>query len=115
MIDRTEKKSWRETAARIVEELFPTTQPLHWDLLLDLRGSLLTSDDWNAVVSEFMICRAVLEQDHYLPFYRLRRVLAAHLRLEGVDGANLGRLLRQKKMPERILCGSVKLVENFVV
>ncbi len=77
---------WREQAARIVEELFPSTSVDVWDQLLDLRQYLLRGDDWNGALDSFLSCRERLEADHYLPFYRLRRLLTASLRLEsGVD------------------------------
>lgn len=74
--------SWRADAARIVEELFPRTSPESWDLLLDLRSHLLDGTDWNATLDLFLECRRQLEADHYLPFYRLRRLLTGSLRLE---------------------------------
>lgn len=74
--------SWRPQAARIVEELFPVTSPENWDLLLDLRQLLLHGTDWNRALDAFLRCRERMEADHYLPFYRLRRLLTASLRLE---------------------------------
>jgi hypothetical protein len=78
---------WREQAARIVEELFRATPADAWDALLDLRTALLSGSDWNRTLDLFLACRERLEADHYLPFYRLRRLLAASLRLEArVEG-----------------------------
>lgn len=74
--------SWRCQAARIVEELFQVTAPDAWDALLDLRQLLLHGSDWNRALDAFLLCRERLEADHYLPFYRLRRLLTASLRLE---------------------------------
>jgi hypothetical protein len=97
----TAAPSWREQAARIVEELFPVTATDAWNALLDLRGQLLGGADWNHTLDLFLACRERLESDHYLPFYRLRRLLTASLRLEtGVDGvrgetSSLGELLRR--------------------
>jgi hypothetical protein len=94
------QKSWRNDAAQIVEDLFPCTSPKVWDLLLDLRMHLLEGDDWNETLDLFLSCRESLEAEHYLPFYRLRRLLAESLRLEaGRDQAHVATLrevLRRK-------------------
>lgn len=74
--------SWRETAARIVEELFPVTDSSHWDLLIDLRRELLNGTNWERTLDLFLACRCRLETDHYLPFYRLRRLISVSLRFE---------------------------------
>lgn len=74
--------TWRAQAAAIVEELFPVCAPDGWDLLLDLRQCLIGGADCTAILDAFLACRARLEADHYLPFYRLRRLLAASLELE---------------------------------
>lgn len=74
--------SWRQSAARIVEELFSATPAAAWDGLLELRQYLLHSADWQAVLDQFFACRQALENDHYVPFFRLRRLLETHLRLE---------------------------------
>jgi hypothetical protein len=80
--------SWRGQAAAIVQELFAVTSPEAWDLLLDLRRHLLGSVDCGEILDAFLACRERLEADHYLPFYRMRRLLAASLRLEfGIEGA----------------------------
>ena len=76
-------KSWRDDAARIVEELFPVTSADAWDQLLDLRGSLCEGEDWNRTLDLFLASRESLEAEHYLPFDRLRRLLTESLRLEG--------------------------------
>lgn len=80
--------SWRRQAARVVVELFAVTPSQVWDDLMELRGRLLGGGDWEGVLDSFLVCRQRLEQDHYVPFYRLRRLLEAHLRLEtrGVTG-----------------------------
>lgn len=112
MTHTTENKSpWRVTAANIVEELFPQAAAEHWDLLLDFRESLLKNDDWSAVVGEFSTCRALLEDNHYLPFYRLRCLLCAHLRLEGFEGCDLRSLLRLRQFPKALLRDRARLVE----
>ncbi len=74
--------SWRVQAARIVEELFSDVATEQWNLLIDLRQGLLLGDRWEDVLDEFQLCRDALEEDHYLVFYRLRRMLESHLRLE---------------------------------
>ncbi len=73
---------WRQQAAQIVEELFFSAPSTTWDTLLDLRQLLLHGDDWNRALDTFLHCRRRLEADHYLPFYRLRRLLSASLRLQ---------------------------------
>jgi len=82
---------WRRDAARIVEELFHATPSSSWDSLLELRQLLLSGSDWARALDVFLSCREHLEADHYLPFYRLRRLLAASLRLEaGLSGLDTG-------------------------
>jgi hypothetical protein len=68
----------------VVEELFPDVPTTQWDLLLDLRGELLHGDEWEQVLEQFQQVRDALEADHYLVFFRLRRLLESHLRLEVV-------------------------------
>lgn len=96
----TARKSWRTDAARIVEELFRCTPADSWNMLLDLREHLLGGDDWNETLDLFLSCRERLEAEQYLPFYRLRRLLAESLRLEaGRDHphvATLREVLRRK-------------------
>ncbi len=77
-----ETRSWRRAAAAIVEELFLNTDPCEWNELLDLRTALLTGTDWSETLNLFLAVRVRLEAAHYLPFYRLRRLLASSLRLE---------------------------------
>jgi hypothetical protein len=84
--DSTSFKSWRHDAVRIVEELFPGAPREHWDLLLDLRAGLLRGDDWDSTLDIFLACRERLEEEQYLPFYRLRRLLTESLRLEAGRG-----------------------------
>jgi hypothetical protein len=48
---------------------------------------LLAGGDWGEVLDHFLVCRWRLERDHYLPFYRLRRLLEGHLRLVTQGGA----------------------------
>ena len=64
-----------QQAARLVEALFAVTAPAHWDRLLDLRQALLEGAESRQWLPLFLECRRVLEEDHYLPFYRLRRLL----------------------------------------
>jgi len=89
------KPAWRRTAAQVVDELFPVSRRDAWDDLLDLRQLLLHSRDWEAVLEGFLKCRKTLEEDHYLPFYRLRKILSAHLRLENAE-ISLETLLRKR-------------------
>lgn len=91
------RKSWRDDAVRIVEELFPVTSPECWDLLIDLRQNLLRGSDWNRTLDLFLACRERLEAEQYLPFYRLRRLLAGSLRLEaGAQQTSLKQILLKK-------------------
>jgi hypothetical protein len=94
------QKSWRTDAARIVEDLFRWTPSDAWDMLLDLREHLLRGDDWEKTLDLFLACRERLEAEHYLPFYRLRRLMANSLRLEaGTSQAHvvpLREILRRK-------------------
>lgn len=86
-------KSWRNDAVQIVEELFPVTSADAWDQLLDLHSGLREGEDWNRTLDFFLACRESLEAEHYLPFYRLRRLLTESLRLEG--GADPKTCLKQ--------------------
>jgi len=74
--------SWRTVAVRIVDELFRKTSSEDWDKLLDLRQSLLGQGSLEHLLDQFLVCREALEADHYLPFYRLRRLLSESLELE---------------------------------
>ncbi len=89
---------WRESAVRVVEELFPVTAQNEWDRLLDLRKTLRSESCGTKLIREFLKCRLELELDHFLPFYRLRRIISAHLKLEGLDEGELMRLLRGGKV-----------------
>lgn len=84
---------WRLTASKVVEELFQSTAETAWNDLLDLRGLLIHGNDWSEVLECFLGCRRKLEEDHYLPFYRLRKILVSHLQLEG---ESLEKLLRSR-------------------
>jgi hypothetical protein len=94
------QKSWRSDAARIVEDLFRCTPTESWNMLLDLRGHLLEGDDWDETLDLFLASREKLEAEQYLPFYRLRRLLADSLRLEAgrsqAHVAPLREVLRRK-------------------
>ena len=93
------QKSWRHDAARIVEELFCCTPAHAWDMLLDLRELLLEGNRWNETLDLFLCCRERLEAEHYLPFYRLRRLLAESLRLEAAGDQS--RILSLKEVLRR--------------
>lgn len=73
--------AWRQRAVRVVEELFSVTPTTAWDDLLDLRQAILHDSRWNRTLDHFLRCRQRFEKDHYLPFYRLRKLLENHLRL----------------------------------
>jgi hypothetical protein len=99
-LSSSSQKSWRTDAASIVEDLFRCTRPDAWDMLLDLREHLLQGDDWEETLDLFLACRESLEAEHYLPFYRLRRLIANSLSLEaGASQAHvapLREILRRK-------------------
>jgi hypothetical protein len=99
-VSSSSQKSWRTDAASIVEDLFRCTRPDAWDMLLDLREHLLQGDDWEETLDLFLACRERLEAEHYLPFYRLRRLIANSLSLEaGASQAHvapLREILRRK-------------------
>lgn len=67
---------------------------------MDLRERLLDGEDWNETLDLFLSCRERLESEQYLPFYRLRRLLAESLRLEAgrnqAHVASLREVLRRK-------------------
>lgn len=79
---KSDGATWRNDAVAIVDALFPVCPTDTWDLLLDLRVELLAPSCWERVLDLFLICRERLELDHYLPFYRLRRLISNSLRLE---------------------------------
>jgi len=92
---------WRRAAAQIVEQLFEECPRDSWDGLLDLRSLLLSGEDWERALNIFLKCRCRLEADHYLPFYRLRILIAGSLRLESIGGdggPDLMSVLRKKHL-----------------
>lgn len=91
---------WRLTASKVVEELFPVTPQAAWDDLLDLRSLLVHGCDWEEILEGFLACRRKWEEDHYLPFYRLRKILSSHLRLEH-SGISLESLMRRRNFSFR--------------
>ena len=103
----TGRRRWRTQAAAVIEELFANTPPARWDMLLDLRSAILRGEDWEHALDLFLSCKARMEADNYLPFYRLRRLLAASLRFEsggfGVDGQDTPSLATVLRQPHRSL------------
>lgn len=83
--------SWRSDAVRIIDELFPVTMTTTWNDLLDLRSALIEAKNWNRVLNLFLTCREKLELDHYLPFFRLRRLLSTSLKLQAGSPTSLPR------------------------
>ncbi len=73
---------WRIQAAAIVEEILPHAKSTQVDILLDLRSMLLDEVTWENLLDTFLQARAVVEDDHYMPFFRLRQLLEYSLRLE---------------------------------
>lgn len=102
-------QSWRAGACKIVEELFPAVDPKHWDLLLDLRQGISLGIDWTNVLNVFQRCRQEMEVDAYLPFYRLRQLIAAGLQFHSGDAI--------PKLPaaalENFLRGPYRSIENW--
>lgn len=96
------RRQWSADAVAVVEQVLVRARPGQIDGLLDLRAGLKTGADWGRVMDLFLACRRVMEHDHYLPFYRLRRILAHWLALELRSErdpevwADLRRLLRWK-------------------
>jgi hypothetical protein len=109
------QKSWRHDAARIVEDLFRCTPADAWDMLLDLRRHLLEGDDWDEALDLFLCCRERLEAEQYLPFYRLRRLLAESLRLEaGRNQAHVAPLREVLRRKHRSLADMKRTVKREI-
>ena len=67
---------WRRDAARLAAELLCVVSPAAADEVLDLRSALLDgAASAHQVLKTFFAARNRLETEHYLLFYRLRRVL----------------------------------------
>ena len=74
---------WRRDAARLAAELLCVVSPAAADEVLDLRSALLDgSVSAQEVLKAFFAARNGLESEHYLLFYRLRRVLEPALGVE---------------------------------
>lgn len=74
---------WRQDAARLAAELLCVVSPAAADEVLDLRSVLLDGRvTAGEVLRVFLAARNQLEQEHYLLFYRLRRVLEPALGVE---------------------------------
>jgi hypothetical protein len=101
-------KTWRHDAVRIVEELFPGAPQEDWNLLLDLRTGLLEGADWDGTLDVFLACRERLEEEQYLPFYRLRRLLTESLRLEAGRGGEHVAPLKQILMRKHRSLADIK-------
>ncbi|MFY8215407.1 MAG: hypothetical protein ACOVMP_02255 [Chthoniobacterales bacterium] len=74
--------TWKGDAIQIIDALFPVCPTECWNDLLDLRVVMAEGERWDRVLNLFLVCRERLELDHYLPFFRLRRLLATSLQLE---------------------------------
>jgi hypothetical protein len=73
---------WRRDAARLAAELLCEVSPAAADEVLDLRAALLNGGvGAEGVLKTFFLARNRLESEHYLLFYRLRRVLEPALAL----------------------------------
>ncbi|WP_050029376.1 hypothetical protein [Verrucomicrobium sp. BvORR034] len=74
---------WRADAARLAAQLLCEVSPSAADEVLDLRMMLLDSQaSAQSVLSVFFAARNRLESEHYLLFFRLRRVLEPSFGLE---------------------------------
>ena len=74
---------WRRDAARLAAELLCLVSPAAADEVLDLRSALLHGGvSAQEVLMTFFAARNRLETEHYLLFYRLRRVLEPALAIE---------------------------------
>lgn len=74
---------WRRDAARLAAELLREVSPAAADEVLDLRMALLDGKATPGVVLRaFFAARNRLESEHYLLFFRLRRVLEPALGVE---------------------------------
>jgi hypothetical protein len=80
---------WKFDAIQIIDALFPVCPTEAWDDLLDLRVAMIEGVRWDRVLNLFLVCRERLELDHYLPFFRLRRLLATSLQLEAGSSPEL--------------------------
>lgn len=86
---------WRLGAARLAAGLLCVVSPAAADEILDLRSALLDAAVSPAgVLKAFFAARNRLENEHYLLFYRLRRVLEPALGVEisapGVESVRRG-------------------------
>jgi hypothetical protein len=84
-------------------------------MLLDLRRHLLEGDDWDEALDLFLCCRERLEAEQYLPFYRLRRLLAESLRLEaGRNQAHVAPLREVLRRKHRSLADMKRIVKREI-
>jgi len=81
--------NWKSDAIQIIDALFPVSPTENWNDLLDLRVAMVEGVRWDRVLNLFLVCRERLELDHYLPFFRLRRLLATSLQLEAGSSPEL--------------------------
>ena len=123
---------WRRDAARLAAELLCVVSPAAADEVLDLRSALLDGRvTAGAVLSAFLTARNRLEQEHYLLFYRLRRVLEPALGVEVSVGsepgdreavdfrwrnvAQLSRALQRERFEQDLEVASLEEVEVRIV
>ncbi|MDB6072253.1 MAG: hypothetical protein JWL81_3424 [Verrucomicrobiales bacterium] len=85
---------WRMDAARLAAELLRSVSPKAADEVLDLRSALLEPGVTPAMLLRvFLAAKNRLEKEHYLLFFRLRRVLEPNL------GLRLGREAASRILP----------------
>jgi len=68
----------------------------------------LDGKDWGSTLDVFLACRERLEEEQYLPFYRLRRLLTESLRLEAGWGKEHVAPLKQVLMRKHRSLADIK-------
>ncbi len=123
---------WRQDAARLAAELLCVVSPAVADGVLDLRSALLDGRvTAGEVLRVFLTARNQLEQEHYLLFYRLRRVLEPALGVEvsvahrtearqavdfrWLNVAQLTRALQRERFEQDLEVASLEEVEVRIV
>jgi len=77
-----EESGWLSDAMQIVDDILSICGRSAWDDLLDLRLALAEGAEVTHIIDRFSRCRARHEENHYLPFFRLRRILSAQAGFE---------------------------------
>lgn len=98
---------WRRDAARLAGQLLCEVSPSAADEVLDLRSALLNQAVTpGGLLRAFFAARNRLESEHYLLFFRLRRVLEPALGVEVCsDGGGAARMpvnFRYREVPQLV-------------